>query len=68
MVRRLPDAVLEILEDGEPHDVREIVERMKLTQRELDEIIEFLVGFGFVGKSGRFVQIESEVQSLSRTS
>ena len=34
--RCAPDSILEVLQDGEPHHVRELAERMKLTLKELD--------------------------------
>ena len=61
---RLPDSILELLEDGAPHHSRELAERTKLTLKELDGVMNFLVKYGFVAKLGEYVQIDSQFGSL----
>lgn len=61
---RLPDSILELLEDGEPHHPRELAQRTNLTLRELDRVTNFLVRYGFAAKLGEYVQIDSQFGSL----
>ena len=64
---RLPDSILEVLQDGEPHHARELAERTKLTLKELDRVMNFfLVKYGFAAKLGENVRIESQFGSLLR--
>ena len=63
---RPPDSILEVLEDGEPHHARELAERTKLTLKELDRVMNFLVKYGFAAKLGENVRIESQFGSLLR--
>jgi predicted transcriptional regulator len=63
-LKRLPDAVLELLEDGRPHSRKEIAEKKKLTLKELDRVLEFLTKYGFVAMLGNYVEINPEFQSL----
>ena len=63
---RLPDSILEVLQDGEPHHARELAKRTKLTLKELDRVMNFLVKYGFAAKLGENVRIESQFGSLLR--
>jgi len=63
---RLPDSILEVLQDGEPHHARELSERTNLTLKELDGVMNFLVKYGFAAKLGENVRIESQFGSLLR--
>ena len=63
---RLPDSILEVLEDGQPHGTRELAERTRLTLRELDRVTNFLVKYGFAAKLGEYVRIDSQFGSLLR--
>ena len=63
---RPPDSILEVLEDGQPHGTRELAERTRLTLRELDRVMSFLVKYGFAAKLGEYVRIDSQFGSLLR--
>jgi len=63
-LKLLPDAVLELLEDGKPHSRREILEKRKLTLKELDHVLDFLIKYGLVAKLGDYVEINPEFRSL----
>jgi len=63
---RLPDSILELLEDGEPHHARELAERTKLTLKEIDRVMSFLVRYGFAVKLGEDVRIDLQFGSLLR--
>ena len=40
--------VLEMLEDGRWHTLKEIREKIKLSENKIQQIVEFLKGYGFV--------------------
>ncbi|RLI41132.1 hypothetical protein DRO59_07725 [Candidatus Bathyarchaeota archaeon] len=40
--------VLEMLEDGRWHTLKEIREKIKLSENKIQRIVEFLKGYGFV--------------------
>lgn len=42
------DAILELLEDGRWHNVREAVKRSRLNEPEVDAILGFLVEYKFI--------------------
>ena len=50
---RLPDSILQVLQDGEPHRALELAERTKVTIQELDRVMNFLVKYGFCGQARR---------------
>ncbi len=63
---RLPDAVLELLDDGKPHSLEEIAREKRLTLKELERVLDFLTKYGFVAKLGNHVAIVPEFRSLLR--
>ena len=48
------DLVIEVLRDGEWHELDEIFEKCVLSEVEVESILKFLVEYGFVETNGRW--------------
>ena len=61
---RLPDSIIRALEDGKPHDVSEVAEETKLTEKQIQQVFDFLVEYGFAKKVGKSIEVDPELRTL----
>jgi len=60
--------VLEMLEDGRWHTLKEIREKIKLSENKIQQIVEFLKGYGFVlmDEEKGWVKLDETVKEFLR--
>ena len=60
--------VLEMLEDGRWHTLKEIREKIKLSENKIQQIVEFLKGYGFVlmNEEKGWVKLDETVKEFLR--
>ncbi len=62
----LPDQVVELLEDGNPHSLIEISKTANLSEKEVEKVLDFLKKYGFarLEKKAKAAQIDPEFLKL----
>jgi transcription initiation factor IIE alpha subunit len=58
------DKLLDLLLDGEWHNIKELVEKMKIESEKLEKIIELLQNFNFLKYKNSKVRISADVKEL----
>ncbi|RLI12439.1 hypothetical protein DRO25_00125 [Candidatus Bathyarchaeota archaeon] len=60
--------VLEMLEDGRWHTLKEIREKIKLSENKIQQIVEFLKGYGFVliDEEKSWIKLDETVKEFLR--
>jgi len=58
------DKLLDLLIDGEWHNIEELAEKMKIDNKKLEEIIKLLQKFNFLTYKNSKVRISTDVKEL----